>query len=54
MEGLNTWRAQDYVSSSTTAEQFNRPGGLVSTADMIGGKLFFIGDTNQRREKKRR
>jgi hypothetical protein len=24
-EGLNTWRAQDYVSSSKTAEHFNRP-----------------------------
>jgi hypothetical protein len=28
MEGLNTWRAQGYVSSSKTAEHFNRPRGI--------------------------
>jgi hypothetical protein len=27
-EGLNTWRAQDYVSSSKTADNFNRPRGI--------------------------
>jgi hypothetical protein len=27
-EGLNTWQAQDYVSSSKTAEHFNRPRGI--------------------------
>jgi hypothetical protein len=41
MEGLNTWRAQDYVSSSKTAEHFNRPRGILSTADMIDGNFFF-------------
>jgi hypothetical protein len=32
MEGLNTWQAQNYVSSSKTAEHFNRPRGI---ADMV-------------------
>jgi hypothetical protein len=51
-EGFDTWRAQDYVSSSKTAEHFNRSRGIVSTADMINGNKIFIGDTNQRRGKK--
>jgi hypothetical protein len=28
MEGLNTWRSQDYVSSSKTAEHFNQTRGI--------------------------
>jgi hypothetical protein len=31
MECLNTWQAQDYVSSSKTAEHFNRPHGIAQS-----------------------
>jgi hypothetical protein len=46
MEGLKTWWAQDYVSSSKTAEHFNRPHGIATFYQQLeknySAELFFF------------